>query len=141
MSLGRQIAVLVVLTGVSTLVGSVLLSLALRLYFSTSDHGARIVLFEFVRSAAFTSAIAVPAGVLFGVPAFFLLRRFRVLRWWSISALGALLGAAIGATSIAAGFPWLGSVAIGLVSALIAWRLIVHSAIPLGPDRPTWRSG
>ena len=136
MSLGRQIAVVVALIGVSTLVGSVLLSLALRLYFSTNDHAARIVLFDIVRSAAFTSVIAVPAGVLFGAPAFFVLRRLGVLRWWSISAFGALLGAAIGATSVAAGVPWLGSVAIGLVSGLIAWRLIVHSDVPLKSNAP-----
>jgi hypothetical protein len=136
MSLGRQIAVLVVLMGVGTLVGSVLLSIALQLYFSASDHAARIVLFDIVRFAAFTSVISVPAGVLFGVPAFFALRRVGVLRWWSVGAFGALLGAAIGATSIAAGVPWPGSVAIGLVSALIAWRLIVHSGIPLGSEAP-----
>ena len=136
MAVAKQIAVLVAVLCVSSVVGAILLSLALALYFSVMYLDTQTGWSDILAFAALLSLVAVPVALLFGVPAFFAFRRFGVLRWWSLTALGASLGTAMGGTWVAHGVPWLGCVALGLVSAYIAWLLLVRSNLPLNSDAP-----
>ena len=70
----------------------------------------------------FFSAAAI---ALFGVPAFLLLHRFGLVRWWSAMGAGVLLGAIIGVAIRLPGTPQLQDLAVmalmGAASALVFW--------------------
>ena len=105
---------------VAPLISALILAAATRL-FEPSDIVARIAM---VPVFYYFSAMAT---VLLGLPAFFLLLRFRINRWWSVVVggliIGALMGALVGAPNHAQLPNVLLMAATGTASALGFWLI------------------
>ncbi len=138
MSLGKQLIILIALLGTSSALGALLWTLILCFYLVATEGTVLSIQVNDLRAVAYvwfvSGVVVVPAALVCGTPTFFLLRKYCLLRWWVICPLGAIVGAVIGTTDISFGVPW--SAGLGLISACIAWVLIVRSNLPLNPDAP-----
>lgn len=84
-----------------------------------------------LRSIAGTMIVALPfsimAVLLFGVPAFFLLRRFRPGRWWAAALVGLVLGIFVACALRLPNFPdpqmFLTMGPLGALSAVVFWSI------------------
>ena len=69
---------------------------------------------------------ALSASIAFAIPAFWVLRRLQLVRWWSACLVGAIVGGGIafavgGSGALALGVPaW---AATGILSALVFWLI------------------
>lgn len=83
-----------------------------------------------------SNIIAIPVSLLFAIPSFFLLRKYRLFKWWSVCIVGAVAGGLMG-KDFPFGIIWLAM--LGTISASIAWLFIVRSNIALKWDTPAAR--
>jgi hypothetical protein len=68
------------------------------------------------------SLLMVPLTTLVGVLGYFLLRRYRLFRWWSVGLIGALLG--LVASLVFRVLPIPSTMCFGALTALLAWAII-----------------
>lgn len=137
MSVVKQIALLLILLSLGTFLGTTLVSFSLSRYLALTNTAYNFDLNELWEGPMFFSVFTIPISCFFGVPAFFALKRVRLLNWQSLCLVGTLLGALFGATTFVSGVPWIACVGMGLFSSLITWWLIVHSKIPLKQVMPS----
>lgn len=135
MPLGKQLIVLIALLAIGSALGVLLWALIFCFYLAATESTVLSIQVTDVWAVAYvgvvSGVVAVPAALALGTPTFFLLRKYCLLKWWVVCALGALSGALVGTTDFSFGVPW--SAGLGLVSACIAWDLIVRSNLPLNP--------
>lgn len=128
MSIGKQVAIVVFALCIGTTVGVLIMGWAL--FYDYVPQGPEIgQMPKSITFAATASLFAMPTAILFGLPSFFVLRRFGLLKWWSVCILGAAVGALIGATGITSIIPLYMDISLGLVSAFVTW--LVLSALML----------
>jgi hypothetical protein len=84
-----RVSIAVVIGGI---VSAAFLSATSMLAIDTEPLAIRAMPENFLWYAPFFLAVAVVAALLFGIPSFFLLRRFRLLNWISVVCIGVALG-------------------------------------------------
>ncbi len=138
MPIPKQVMILLVLLCASSVLGSFFWSFMFCFYLAVTEATIFSIqandLFAVVYVGIVSSVVAIPTALVFGIPMFFVLRSSRLLSWWSLLIAGGASGAVIGTASFSFGVLW--SAGLGLVSACIAWLLIVRSNLPLNPDAP-----
>jgi hypothetical protein len=89
-----------------------------------------------------TAIFTVPAALVFGLPAFFLLKRFRILNMFSVSLIGAIAGVLVPLAMFQrVNFPgihwWWNLAGIGSASAIVAFLVLLGLGITESPSNTT----
>lgn len=136
MPLSKQLGLIIVILCVGSVVGTFLWSILFVAYVEITQASAFTIKAGDFGAILFVMLVAcmisVPATLCLGVPMFFVLRKYFLLKWWIFCGMGVISGAILGTTQIQPGAPL--SAILGLIIASIVWALILRSNIPLNPD-------
>ena len=120
----RQVVILAAVIASSCAIATALMT-ALFMVDLAADHGS-LWPWDWAAFWGFgviTFIVAVAIALAIGVPGFFVLQRFGLLKPWTAGFTGALLGVAMSLPHLTLGFPWWFCAGLGLVASLLAWRL------------------